>query len=203
MDLTNQYGTRILSPFDWDQYSMGLTFIIDPYITLTLIAVFIVTKVFKQKPFIISLIAVLLISGYVMSKAVLKNTAGTFLKERIEHKEIHLAPLPNDFLRWWYVARTHDTIQTGLVDLFTERVYVHDTLLYSDYDPMVMRSREERVVENFLYFARFPFPAVYSKDKYTLVEWRELSYSYIPGRHFVADVLFDENGTVINSSFRF
>jgi inner membrane protein len=203
MDLTNQYGTRILSPFDWDQYSMGLTFIIDPYITLALVAVVIVTKVFRIRPFVISLAAVLFISGYVMSKAALKTAAGSFLKAQSEHAEIHLAPLPNDFLRWWYVAQTHDTMQTGMVDLFTKRVYVHDDLLYSDYDPMVMRSRQERVVENFLYFARFPFPAVYSKDGYTLVEWRELSYAFIPGRHFVADVLYDENGSVINSSFRF
>ncbi|MDI6889552.1 MAG: metal-dependent hydrolase [Thermodesulfovibrionales bacterium] len=37
MDLTNQYGTRILSPLDWQQYSLDLTFIIDPYITIGLL----------------------------------------------------------------------------------------------------------------------------------------------------------------------
>lgn len=34
LDLTNQYGTRILSPLDWEQYSLDLVFIIDPYVTL-------------------------------------------------------------------------------------------------------------------------------------------------------------------------
>ena len=32
MDLMNQYGTRILSPLDWNQYSLDLMFIFDPYI---------------------------------------------------------------------------------------------------------------------------------------------------------------------------
>ncbi|GBE31190.1 hypothetical protein BMS3Bbin05_00087 [bacterium BMS3Bbin05] len=203
MDLTNQYGTRVLSPFDWHQYSLGLTFIIEPYVTLTLITAVIATKVFRKKPILISLIAFLCISGYVAGKYVLKGVAESFLKDRIESEEVYLAPLPNDFLRWWYVARTSDKIQTGMVDLFTQRVYLHDNLVYSDDDPLIVRSRETRVVRNFLYFARFPYPSVFTKEKYTLVEWRELSYAYIPGRHFVADVIFDQNGAVIDSSFRF
>jgi inner membrane protein len=203
MDLTNQYGTRILSPFDWDQYSLGLTFIIDPYVSLALLAAVITTKVFRMKRFAISLVAILFIVGYVGSKAILKTTAASFLKERVEHRQVHLAPLPNDFLRWWYVAENLDDIQIGLVDLFTKKVYVHDDLIYSDYDPLIRLSKEDRAIENFLYFARFPYPSVYSKDRYTLVEWRELSYAYIPGDHFVARVIFDENGNKVSSSFRF
>ncbi len=203
MDLTNQYGTRILSPFDWDQYSLGLTFIIDPYVSLTLLAAVVTTRLFRMKRIAISMVAILFIAGYVGGKAVLKNSAASFLKERVEHKQVHLAPLPNDFLRWWYVAESLDNIQIGLVDLFTKKVYVHDDLIYSDYDPLVRLSKEDRVIENFLYFARFPYPSVYSKDRYTLVEWRELSYAYIPGDHFVARVIFDENGKKISSSFRF
>jgi inner membrane protein len=117
MDLTNQYGTRILSPFDWDQYSLGLTFIIDPYVSLALLAAVITTRLFRMKRFAISLVAILFIVGYVGSKAVLKTSAAYFLKERVEHKQVHLAPLPNDFLRWWYVAENLDDIQIGLVDL--------------------------------------------------------------------------------------
>jgi len=203
MDLTNQYGTRILSPLDWDQYSLGLTFIIDPYVTLTMLAAVVATRVFRKKPLLISLIAFSFISVYALGRAVLKTEATAFLKENITYRQVALAPLPNDFLRWWYVAREGDRLQTGMVDLFTRRVYVHDDLLFSDLDPFIARSRETRVVENFLYFARFPYPHVYTKDGYTLVEWRELSYSYIPGRHFVADVLFDEKGEVLSSSFRF
>ncbi len=203
LDLTNQYGTRILSPFDWDQYSLGLTFIIDPYISLTFIAAVVLMRFMRPRRFVISMTAAILIFGYVGSKAIFKNSADNFLRQQVNSRHIYLAPLPNDFLRWWYVISEQDNIRTGMVDLFTQRTYEHDDLVYSDLDPMIMLSKDNRHVESFLNFARFPFPSVFSKDGYTLVEWRELSYGYIPGRHFIASVIYDAHGNEISSSFDF
>jgi hypothetical protein len=37
----------------------------------------------------------------------------------------------------------------------------------------------------------------------TVVTWRELAYSFLPGEHFQARVVMDGNGTVVSSEFRF
>lgn len=203
MDLANQYGTRVLAPFEWNRYSLDLVSFIDPYVTLTLLGAVIMTKVFNKRPFLISLVICIFLSGYVACKYALKMNAAAFLRKNIDERTVKIFPLPNDFLRWWFVARTSDRIRTGFVDLFTRRVYIQDEYVYSDYDPAVALSKEDGVVKNFLYFAEFPYPSVYSKDRYTLVEWRELSYAYIPGRHFAATILFDEETHIIGSSFKF
>src|SRR4030066_2568327 len=58
MDLNNQYGTRILSPLDWQQYSLDLTFIIDPSITIALLLSLTLCKFNNKRITTIALITV-------------------------------------------------------------------------------------------------------------------------------------------------
>jgi len=37
----------------------------------------------------------------------------------------------------------------------------------------------------------------------TIVVWRELAYSFLPGEHFVAKVMFDREGKISESYFKF
>lgn len=203
MDLTNQYGTRILSPLDWEQYSLDLLFIIDPYITIGLLLSVILCKVNKRGTVVIALITVFLFFGYTGGRYYLHGKTKDFLKERIDANTYKVCPLPNDFLRWWFIIKSGDETQVGFSDLFTERICIQETYRMPQNDPFIEKSKATRVVTNFLYFAKYPnADVVKEKDRITVI-WRELAYSFRMGEHFVAKVVFDKEGRVQESFFKF
>ena len=203
MDLTNQYGTRVLSPLDWQQYSLDILFIIDPYITLGLLLSVILCTFNKQRAVMIACITVLLFTGYAAGRQFLRNTTKDFIKQRLDEKTYEVYPLPNDFLRWWFIAKSDEQIKAGFADLFTQRICIQETYTTADKDPCIERSRETKAVINFLYFAKYPYAAVVRENGKTVVTWRELSYSFLPGEHFIAKVVYDEKGRARDSYVRF
>ncbi len=203
MDLTNQYGTRILSPLDWEQFSLDLTFIIDPYITAGLFLCVILWRFNKKKAVAISAITIILLIAYMGGRYYLHDRTRDFLKENLEANTYKMCPLPNDFLRWWFIVKSGDEIKVGFADLFTKRVCVQERYVVAEKDPAIERSKETRVVKNFLYFAKYPYAEVKSEKGKTTVIWRELAYSFMAGEHFVAKVVFDEQGKILKSGFKF
>ena len=203
MDLTTQYGTRILSPLDWDQYSFDLIFIIDPYITIGLLLSVILCKVNKKRTVAIALITLFLFIFYTGCRYYLHGKTKEFLRERLDANTYKVCPLPNDFLRWWFIAKSGNEIKVGFADLFTQRICVQETYWTVNKDPLIDRSKETRVVKNFLYFAKYPYADVIKEKDKTTVIWRELAYSFRAGDHFVAKVVFDNKGNILSSSFKF
>ncbi len=203
MDLTSQYGTRILSPLDWEQYSLDLTFIIDPYITLGLLLSVILCKMNKKRSVTIALITIFLFIAYAGGRFYLQNKNIDFLKSNLEANIYRVYPLPNDFLRWWFVAKSGNDVRVGFSDLFTGRICMQETYTLPEDDPFIERSKNERVVNNFLYFAKYPYANVTIEKEKTVVTWRELSYSFMKGDHFVTKVIFNNEGKVLNSYFKF
>lgn len=203
MDLTNQYGTRILSPLDWHQYSLDLIFILDPYITLGLLLSIILCKVNKKKSASLALITLLLLVVYTGGRYYLHNKTRDFLRAGMDENTYQLCPLPNDFLRWWFIAQSGNEIKVGFADLFTQRICAQETYRIDEKDPFIEQSRETRTVRNFLYFAKYPYAEVRNEAGKTVVVWRELSYSFLPGEHFVAKVEFDDKRRVQKSYVKF
>jgi inner membrane protein len=203
LDLTNQYGTRILSPLDWEQYSLDLIFIIDPYITIGLLLSVILCKINKRKGAAIALVTIIILIAYIGGRFYLQDKTREFVKGRIDANIYKIYPLPNDFLRWWFIVQSGNEIKVGFADLFTQRLCMQETYLMEENDPFIEQSKRTRIVKNFLYFARFPYAEVKKDAGKITVIWRELSYSFFSGEHFVAKVEYDEEGNVIKSFFRF
>ncbi len=204
MDLTNQYPTRILSPLDWSNYSMNLSFIIDPY-TIGAVLIGILWGIKKspaRKRLIASgmLLLIILIMGL---RYELKARAEAFLRNKVDEYQYILCPLPNDFLRWWFVTRSGVKYKTGFVDLFSKTVSVVNVIIYNEDEPEIKESKQLRTVKNFLFFATAAVPDIKRKNNRTIVHWRELTYSYIPGNRFVATVEFDRFGRVVKQGVRF
>lgn len=202
MDLTTQYGTRILSPLDWEQYSLDLTFIVDPYIIMGLLACLILGWRNKKRAPVIAAVTLFLLVSYFGARHYLHNTTREFLKNRIDANTYQMCPMPNDFLRWWFVARAGDEYMVGFADLFTQRVCVQETFK-PVHDPLIDRSRETKAVKNFLFSARYPYADVRKEGDRTVVLWRELSFAFRAGDHFVTKVVFDKHGKVLASGFNF
>jgi inner membrane protein len=203
MDLTNQYGTRILSPLDWEQFSLDLIFIIDPYVTLGLLLSVILCKLNKRRAAAIALVTLFLLVAYAGGRDYLHDKTKDFLRERIEANTYKMCPLPNDFLRWWFIAQSGDEIKVGFADLFTKRICVQETYRIIHKDPFIDRSKDTRIVKNFLYFATYPYAEVRRDGGKVTVIWRELAYSFMAGDHFVAKVIFDKDGKVLDSYLKF
>jgi inner membrane protein len=203
MDLTNQYGTRILSPLDWNQYSLDLTFIIDPYITIGLLLAIILGRMNKQRATVIAICTVILFAGYIGGRAYLQKEVKQFLKTKMDANIYKVYPLPNDFLRWWFITRSGNETDTGFVDLFTKRVCTQDKYHMNNNNQAILESRKNRVVQNFLYFARYPYAEVKREHNRTIVTWKELSYSFMAGERFFTKVVMDKNGKVMESYFKF
>lgn len=203
MDLTNQYGTRILSPLDWEQYSLDLTFIIDPYITAGLLICVAFGRMNRKRAVAAAAVTLILLLSYFGLRYHLQGKARDFLKANMDANTYKMCPLPNDFLRWWFVVRSGDEIMVGFSDLFTQRICIQERYKTNLSEPLIIRSKEDSAVKNFLYFAKYPYADVKKEDGNMVVTWRELAYSFRAGDHFVTKVIFDRDGKIIKSGFRF
>ncbi|NOZ25244.1 MAG: metal-dependent hydrolase [Nitrospirae bacterium] len=203
LDLLNRYPVRVFSPFDWSKYSLDLLFVIDPYITGALLLGVILTIRRENRKRLIVAATMIVVSVYLTGRLYLKGLAEDFLRTRLDAYSYNLFPLPNDFLRWWFVTDSAGVYRIGTVDLFTRRVGVYEEFTYSEDEPEVRESKQLRTVKNFLFFSRFPLPEIERRGGEAVVTWRELSYSFLPGDHFIARVRFDRMGRAVQQSIEF
>lgn len=203
LDLMNQYSTRVMSPLDWRQFSFDTAFIIDPYITLGLLIGVAVSLANKKRAVFAASMTLILLSLYLGGRYYLHERAEDFLKGKMSDSVCKVTPLPNDFLRWWFLASSAEGIKTGFVDLFTGRVCVQDSYPQPAKDELIEKSKEDKVIKNFLYFARYPYPSVERSGGGAIVTWKELSFSFMAEERFVAKAHMTEDGKVLRSYFKF
>jgi inner membrane protein len=202
LDLTNQYGVRIFSPLDWQQYSLGLTFIIDPYVSIGFLVSVVFSRLNKKRAKTIALATLILLVSYIGIRQYFQDKSKDFLRDELDTYVCDVSPLPNDFLRWWFVAKLDGINRVGFVDLFTQRVYVQDVYIQGS-SPYIELSKNEKIVENFLYFAKYPYADVKKVNGKIEVTWKELSYAFLPGEHFEAKVVMDKEGKVLKAGFKY
>lgn len=204
LDLTNPYGTRLFAPLDWYPYSADLAFIVDPYIVMGLVLSLLMAKLSAERARTIALATMAMMVFYMGVKHYFHERTEEFLRASLDEYMIErVVPMPNDFVRWWFIARNDEEIKTGFADLFTRTVYVQKTYPKNGYDPDVERSKRHRVVKNFLYFAQYPYAEVRTEGRKRVVKWRELIYAYAPEERFTATVSMDERGELISSRIDF
>lgn len=186
-DLTNQYGTKILSPFDSTSYALSITFIIDPYVLIPLLLAVLLSLKLKKQVRFLYILSIIFIIFYIGIKVYCKTEARDFLKQKIEAQQYRVYPLPNDFLRWWFVAKFSDEYITGFVDLFSKKVYIDERYKIKN-DPTILKSKESKSVKALLSISKHPIANVKQEGDTTVVIWRELSYGFLPGERFTAKV---------------
>ncbi len=202
LDLTNQYGTRILAPLDWNQYALDLTFIIEPWISIPLLASLVFGILNKKKAPIIAATALLTICIVIGARYYLQGEARAFLKKNIDANIYRVYPIPNDFLTWSFLTKTSEGTKIGTVDLFSRRVVTVETFDKNQSNPLIEASKNSPVVQNFLYFAKFPYAEVSRRETGATLIWRDLAYAYIGGNRFYVTLEFDKNGNVKEARFK-
>ncbi|MFQ3573829.1 MAG: metal-dependent hydrolase [Thermodesulfovibrionales bacterium] len=200
-DLTNSYGTRILSPLDFSAYSLDIMFIIEPWLTIPLLISFIAGLINKKRASVIAVCTLVLISIVFASRYYLQVEAKRYLKTQVDANIYMILPIPNDFLTWAYLAQTKDYSELGVVDLFSRRVLVAERF-NNKKDPLIEASKENKVVQNFLYFAKTPHADVIRGEDGDTVVWRELRYAFMTGNRFTVKVKFDKKGNIKEAGFK-
>lgn len=200
-DLTNSYGTRILSPLDFNAYSLDIVFIIEPWLTLPLLISLIAGMINKKRASVFAICTLLLICIVFVSRYYLQTEAKRFLKAHVDANKYYVLPLPNDFITWAYLTQTKEYSELGVVDLFSKRVIVAERF-NNKQDPLIEASKENKVVKNFLYFAKTPHAEVTKTEDGAVVTWKELRYAFITGNRFVVRVKFDKNGNIKEANFK-
>ncbi len=203
MDLIDSYGVRIFSPLDWNVYSLNIVFILDPYITVGLVLSLAACYIHKKQRVAIVMISLVVFLSYAGGRYYGKNQSERLLRNKLDEYIYSLSPLPHDFLRWWFVTRSGESIKVGFVDLFTQRVYLQDSYTYSEAEKEIILSRETDTVKAFLSFARFPYPEVKKNKTGTIVTWKELTYAFLPGERFAAKAAYGKDGRLSHAYFRF
>jgi inner membrane protein len=203
LDLAGGYGTRVMSPLDWQPYSLDLMFMVEPAVTAALLAGLLLVWRNRARARAIAVAVLLFLFVLVGVKYYFHERTTEFLSSTLDdHVICGISPLPNGFLRWWFVAKKEDGLKTGYADLFTDGIYLDRTYPPQSPDPAIGRSREAEVVKGFLAFARYPYAEIRRSEGKVRVRWKELYNPLSSGDRIVAEVTMDLKGKVLNSSLR-
>jgi len=199
LDLTNSYGTRLISPLDWQPYALNLVFPIDIYIGILLLGGIIISYTGKRHSALSAVITIFLLFGYIGGKYYLKIETEEFLRQRLPTEITKVYPLPNGLLRWWVVAKKDGEFRTGLSDIFMRKVFLSEPYPPLSDDPAIEQSKKG--AKAFLDIAGSPYPIVKRDGDSVEVIWKDLAHDFLPGERFTARVLI-ENGKIKRTYFK-
>jgi inner membrane protein len=162
MDLLNNYGVRLLMPFDRRWFYGDVLFIVDPWLWLVLGAgVWIARRMRSPKAAGVSL---LVASAYVLAMIVSARAARAEIIDRWQQVEgsapraLMVGPVPVTPLRRDVILDAGDHYETGTFTWLPRSVrFDRDQVAKHDDDPRVAIAREAPNIRAFLVWSRFPF----------------------------------------------
>lgn len=204
MDLTNSYGAKPLWPLGDRWYALDIVFIVDPWITGTLIAGLAAMRLGGGRTAALALCMALL-AGYWSGRAYLHERAvESFHRQYPEAVKMGAFPAPVNPFKWRMVARTRDAFWAGWYDLLDGEW--EDLRLYPQ-EPENRYTREAKkdpVAKVFLRFARFPWISAERTDGGWVIRMQDLRFSFSGGRGgFVTTVPVLPDGSLGPGEFSF
>ncbi len=204
MDLTNSYGAKPLWPIDNKWYALDTVFIIDPWITGTLIAGLIVGRLRGRRTAAL-VICMALFAVYWSGRAYLHDRAlESFRRQYPEAMKVGAFPAPVNPFKWRMVARTSNAFWAGWYDLLDGE---WDGLSIYPQEPPNRYTREAKrdpVAKIFLRFARFPWITSEKTERGWVVRMQDLRFSFSAGRGgFVTTVPIRPDGSLGPGEFSF
>lgn len=230
MDLITSYGTMILSPFSDSRFSLDWVFIIDPYLSLTLLFSIFAIFIWRKKATMIARLSLILVALYISLCAYnhswALNLAKRYSAEKgIVAQKVASLPQPLSPFFWGNYILTEKRVHAGFVNLighgetvmrsdgnFLSRLLLRyqpiRLLRYRTWDRFddsiwVKRALRLEGVQTFLWFARFPmarYKGVINGNN--RVEFFDLRFGLLAMRRpFLYGVDFDQGGNVVFQGF--
>lgn len=195
LDLINPAGIRLFLPLDSAPLSAGWMFSIEPWFTVILVFGAVMAYKSKKAVRMSAAVALCMAIGLIAVRAHLHDRADEFMRSNLDRMRLEsVYPLPNDFLRWWFVAASDDQVKVGYADLFTNNIFIQSAYKANTSSLAAERSKQFESVREFLSTSRHPYAVVTKGSDGTKVSWHEISYIFAPGERLALEVEMDEDG---------
>lgn len=202
LDLITSFGIQLYLPFSMARPALDLVFIIDPFLTLPLLAALIAGLIWRPRAALISRLGLGVVALYLGLMAFNQGRAvtsmGRFLQTQgIAARRVEALPGPFNPLRWQGFAEDGDKYWRGDIQLWPGRIAVVP-ISKGPENGAVARASQHKEVQTFLWFARFPVVAFWEDGDRSVVEYRDLRFSdSIRTRFpFVLRLVFSPSGEV-------
>ncbi len=217
-DLITSFGTMIFYPITDARYTLDLIFIIDPWLTGSIILLLILGRTFKRhrKKVMwggIAFIAVYFTLAFV-NREIIRSKAGEYFTGLgIEYQRIIVLPQPLAITNWMVAVETGD----AAYQIFTNTFQNPDDYFVLDYHLMepnqfIHAARNTDEVDFFKWFARMPVYDYYKDENGKhVVEYYDLQFIFdprlaewfnVPSRApFVLRLTYDDTVRLISTSF--
>lgn len=207
LDLFTSFGTMVFYPFSRERYAWDLLFIIDPYLSGTIILGIALSYLLKARSALPARLGLLLLSSYVALAAWSHTQALMKVKAEAQARGLQVLkiaafPLPFSPFRWSGILETPAAIYQGSFSTREKaplRFVAHPKV---DLNGPLKAAEDEAIVKFFRWFARFPIVEVKEANPGLVVEYFDLRFTAFPGRRpFLVRVAFDQKGRVVRSGF--
>jgi len=202
LDLITSYGIQLFLPFSRSRPALDLVFIIDPFLTLPLLAALIGGWVWRFRSARIAYVALGIMAGYLSLMAV-NHVAAVNTLDRIARtqgivpRRVEALPEPFTPFRWRGFVEDGETYWQGIVALERGKA---DLVAISKgpRNGPVARAEEVEAVKTFLWFARFPVVTLREEGARQVVEYRDLRFAHSFRRRpaFLLRVILGPGGVV-------
>lgn len=203
-DLITSYGTVIFDPLSMKRYGWDLVFILDPFISIPVIAGIIICWKNKKAAFKVSAIIFLFLSLYLLFCLYCREASSEKLADFIENESLSFIkssvyPRPLAPFFWMGAVETEDAFYRVDMSLFDSGIKDFRMIPKPDENPFIKSAKELRTVRLYLWFAKFPVLSYRVENDNHLVEFYDLRFGVIPNSApFLLRVTFDGSGSLRN-----
>lgn len=202
LDLITSYGIQLFLPFSTARPALDLVSIIDPVLTVPLLAALVAGLVWRRAAPLLSRLAFGVVGLYLGIMALSQFAAVTSLEhflvsQGVVPRRVEALPWPFNPLRWQGFAEDGDVYWKGDVQLWRGRIAL-TPIPKGPANGAVEQARAHRDVQTFLWFARFPVTKVWQEGDRSVVEYHDLRFSHSLRRRspFVLRVVVSPFGEV-------
>lgn len=205
LDLFTSFGTMVFYPFSKERYAWDLLFIIDPYLSGTIILGIALSYLLKARSTLPARLGLLLLSSYAALAAFNHTQALIRVKAEAKARGLQVLqaaalPLPFSPFRWSGILETPKAIYQGSFSTLERAPLQFVAHPKVNLNGPLKAAEDEAIVKFFRWFARFPIVEVKESNPGLIVEYFDLRFVAIPGRRpFLVQVAFDKKGRIVKS----
>jgi len=194
LDLLNNYGIRLLAPFDWRWFHGDAVFIIDPWLWVALGAgIWVARRYRTPAPARASLVfTACYITAMLLSVRAARTVVADVWRETrgIEPRAVMVGPIPVTPFTRVFIVDAGDRYETGVFDWWPTSVrFDPEAIPKNDQEPVIVAAREQsRTIQGFLVWSRFPFWRLEPVDGGTRVTVADMRF-VAAGRQFSASTV--------------
>jgi inner membrane protein len=200
-DLITSYGTVIFDPLSIKRYSWNLVFILDPFITLPVLAGLILCWRRKEWAVKVSLVVFVFISLYLIfcfyTRQLNLERINDFAKGKsMDVIKSSVYPRPFAPFLWLGVIETKEAFYSGNLSIFSG-VNDLEVIPKSDENSYIKLASKLDEVKLYRWFAEFPVSFYQNENGKHIVGFYDLRFRMLPNRFpFLLKVVFNKDGSL-------